>query len=1092
MNRSAADILREKTLELILKQKEFEEALNELAQKIKEECRHAPNEATVASNFEILLYTFMKDFLGMSFLPTKEMSVDTQRHVSKGRIDSRIGALIIEYKNKDKLNNKKLEDRASCQIIDYMKTIAASAQHETVGLVTDGVKVKFIVLDPKGSIIEGAFESLASTHLSRLIKSIVLLQKTALSAENLVRDFCGPNPVAKKLYLALYDALTNHITDRTNMLFTEWQALFRLAHDDQSKQQAIIDRKKALAEAIGISIAPKDNLTEYLALYAIQTAYAIIIKIIAYKVLTSVRFKKGDISFSELASADSSKLRSQLYRLEEGAIFREMGIGNLLEGDFFAWYCIDDNQWTPEIAGRIKEAFSLLTVYEDHTLLHSTENICDLFKDLYSHVIPDKVRHSLGEFYTPPWLADNLIEEAIRLGGFKDWRALDPCSGSGTFITVLLNRVLKETKDQSPKVQLAAVLHRVKAIDLNPLAVLTARINYFINICHLLDDSDNIEIPVYLGDSSYVPEIIKVDGIDFVQYQITTLKGTIDIRLPASAIKDSVRFSTAMITLETLIKGQNEEGVFETLYELVDPSERNSSVDTALRELTSKLVELEKNDWNGIWARIITNFLTTSNLGCFELIVGNPPWIDWKNLPAGYRERIKSICIDKKLFSGDSITGGINLNICALIANVAAENWLSKQGVLAFLMPENLIFQQSYEGFRQFYLKDNSRLYFQEFFDWTKSGHPFAPVQHRFLTFFISKKEQDYSNGLPVRSYIKKMSLDGKSVPKLTAFRNTAKFQDIRNFFEVVEGIAFNASNNNSIFTFSEVRHDIDKFTKIAGLASYKGREGIEVYPQELFLLKVLDRTAPKGKVFVENYQNKKSKHKIAAQQRLLETKFMNPLVKGVNITRFHVEQEYYVPFPYEYGSRSPIPQTKLAKESTNLLKYLLEHKSVMEAQTEYNEKIIGKKHSTEFYSLARVGEYSYGEHFVTFRDNSKWVAAVVSSLPTPWGELKRPVFQNHAVSISQREDGKFITFEEAHYICAILNAPCVGEYLLKSSDSRSFKIRPPVKIPVYDPKNKVHRMLSRLSIKAHKNYADKELLKRIDEELDRLYLALL
>jgi type I restriction-modification system DNA methylase subunit len=101
-------------------------------------------------------------------------------------------------------------------------------------------------------------------------------------------------------------------------------------------------------------------------------------------------------------------------------------------------------------------------------------------------IIPDKVRHSLGEFYTPSWLADNLIKESLLLNNTKEnWNALDPCAGSGTFITVLIKYVLIETKDQPNKKRLAAVLNRIKAIDLNPLAVLTCRINYFINIAHL-------------------------------------------------------------------------------------------------------------------------------------------------------------------------------------------------------------------------------------------------------------------------------------------------------------------------------------------------------------------------------------------------------------------------------------------------------------------------------------------------------------------------------------------------------------------------------------------------------------------------------
>ncbi len=86
---------------------------------------------------------------------------------------------------------------------------------------------------------------------------------------------------------------------------------------------------------------------------------------------------------------------------------------------------------------------------------------------------------------------------------------------------------------------------------------------------------------------------------------------------------------------------------------LIPDIDKTEQIITKINYLAEQFVDLEKNDWNGIWARIVTNFLTTANLGKFDLIVGNPPWIDWKNLPAGYRDRIKSICIDRHLFSGD-------------------------------------------------------------------------------------------------------------------------------------------------------------------------------------------------------------------------------------------------------------------------------------------------------------------------------------------------------------------------------------------------------------------------------------------------------
>lgn len=66
-----------------------------------------------------------------------------------------------------------------------------------------------------------------------------------------------------------------------------------------------------------------------------------------------------------------------------------------------------------------------------------------------------------------------------------------------------------------------------------------------------------------------------------------------------------------------------------------------------------------------------------------------------------------------------------------------------------------------------------------------------------------------------------------------------------------------------------------------------------------------------------------------------------------------------------------------------------------------------------------------------------------MEEIKTSWGGIKRPVFQNHAVSISEREDGNLITSNEAHFVCAILNAPITNDFIINSSDSRSFKIRP-------------------------------------------------
>jgi len=1081
------DLLKIKQLEFIINSSEYKETLKEVCSDIIQGTSSAENEASVVSIFELELFSFIKETLGLKYYPEKEKAVNTQRHVSKGRIDSKIGALVIEFKQPSSLKTEKNMKSATKQITEYLDGLFQKHQNDFLGIVTDGTKCQIINME-HGKQYFGSYEDLNYKHLDLLIRNIVLLEKVALTPENLVKDFCEPveNNISNSLTLCLYDTLKNNATGKSIMLFKEWKELFRLAHDDKSKQKAVEERRASLELIVNDKFKKQDD--EYIALYALQTTYALIIKIIAYKVISKIRFDKSLIDFNVLATTDNDSLRFQMNELEEGAIFRNLGIGNLLEGDFFAWYSSSE-QWNTSIGNIIKDIFQVLTPYEDKAIFETGDNANDLFKDLFMHVIPDKVRHSLGEFYTPPWLADNLITEAISKSNISNWKGLDPCSGSGTFLTILIKKVLEETKHKSKKERLTSVLARVKGIDLNPLAVLTARINYFINISPLISDDDTFEIPVYLGDSSYVPSEEVIDDIPCLSYHIQTIKGEIEIYLPKSIVSDSELFSKTMTSIEDDVHNLDEKEIINKLLNLTPKKEQTKTIILNLKSLASKLVELEKNDWNGIWVRIITNFLTTTNLGYFDIIVGNPPWIDWKNLPAGYRDRIKELCLERHLFSGDGRTGGINLNICALISNVSAQNWLKENGTLAFLMPQTLIFQQTYEGFREFNLDNNKNLYLQEIYDWTKSGHPFKPVQQKFLTYFFSNNKVDYKSGIKAKHY-SKVSKD-----TLDKYKNINDYNKVSHLFNISNEYIGQANKENTIFSYVKTKKELKSFKKISGTTKYRGREGVEFYPQELFVLEP-DSNMPspsKGKIFVKNFQNSKSKYKIPQQTFLLETKYLHPLIKGVDIKRFHIaESKFLVPFPYEKSNtKSPISAKELTKKSKLLSQYFNKFKKVINEQSDYTSKIIGEKNNNEFYALARVGDYSFAKHYVVFRDNTKWLSAVVSEIMTPWGEIKRPQFQNHAVSISQDDSGRFISLDEAHFICAVMNAPLTNKYITNSSDSRSFKIRPQINIPIFNSKNTIHKKLSNLSIVAHKHYNDEDKIKEIDKELDRLIVQI-
>lgn len=128
---------------------------------------------------------------------------------------------------------------------------------------------------------------------------------------------------------------------------------------------------------------------------------------------------------------------------------------------------------------------------------------CDSFGDASSlqrefhRLFPRAVRRPLGEFHTPEWLAEeavDLLPEEV----LHDGAILDPGCGSGVFLRSVLKARLHRRASDSAE----ALLAGLAGIDLNPLAVLIARISLALE---LLDagialDAD-VPVPVMWADS---------------------------------------------------------------------------------------------------------------------------------------------------------------------------------------------------------------------------------------------------------------------------------------------------------------------------------------------------------------------------------------------------------------------------------------------------------------------------------------------------------------------------------------------------------------------------------------------------------------
>lgn len=1037
-------------------------------------------EASTSFAFESEIYLFVRNAFNIDIDFRKEENQTTLRHKFVGRMDAVCNNLVIEYKKLGKLDKEKDKEKATEQLTDYLLQLLEEDGNEYHGVLTDGIKIRYLYFQ-NGEIHKTSFKNIDETDLDKLIQSLVDLNNKRFVPKNIVDDFKlhSRAGITSELANYLFKALINKKSEKTSMLFQEWEVLFHLSETDKGQNDDINKRRKALGKLFGVNI--NDSETDYKALFALQTTYAIIVKLIACKVVTKIEFNKNIEYFSDLSKIDNNTLRQFIEYIEDGYVFQTGGIRNLLEGDFFSWYCVEEI-WSDEEAKIILKLIHLLEGYSISFYRHGYSTI-DIFIDLYMEIMPPEVRHSLGEYFTPSWLADYVVKESKSLISNENFTAIDPCCGSGVFVMALIRNII-DNKDiislssEEKQSLLNSILQRVKGVDINPLSVLTAKVCFYLSIKPLIN-GDDIEIPIYLGDSANIPIKTIIGDILCYEYTVNTKQENIKVLLPSNFVEGK-NFFSLMSQIQAIIKTEDTELVYNKFIQNFLPQDLNSEIEENINNLSQQLVRLHQNNWDGIWIRIVANFMLVARIKNIDIIVGNPPWIKWEFLPQAYAEKIKSLCVDRHLFSGQTYMGAISLNICALIANVTASTWLSENGILAFLMPQTLMTQDSYAGFRNFYtdVSTNKRMYLQRLDDWTKSGNPFVDTQEKFMTYYYSNKVVDYfSKGIPITVIQKKRGI------LLADINSKQTFSEVSTSFETSFSKAFQMDKDRTGYTTFEESFIKEKgnFDLIIGECFYKARSGVEFTPAEIYFLEPKESVNVKGAYMFQPSEFKNAKYKsLVGLPIQLETKFIKPVIKAPQIIPFGIsENNNYCIFPYKDNETMSINIDELVTESPSLFNYFTNNKKLIGKQSKRSLTI---SRGNAFYSLSKVGEYTFAPYKVTFRDNTKLSATVVSKIMTPWGEEVMPICAKHCPYISQDKNGRIITEDEAYFLCGILNTPIVQKYFKFTYSTRSFSINFNIKMPKYDEKNKYHKKIMKLAKKATINKPTEKIYKDLEE----------
>ncbi len=117
--------------------------------------------------------------------------------------------------------------------------------------------------------------------------------------------------------------------------------------------------------------------------------------------------------------------------------------------------------------------------------------------DLYIRMKPRDRRHATGEYYTPGWLVEHVLNRA-EFG--PSTRLIDPMCGAGAFLASAIRRLRRDR----PTMPAAEIVDRIQGCDINPLAVLLARAEYVIALGPP-GRGRRIRIPITCADALTLP-----------------------------------------------------------------------------------------------------------------------------------------------------------------------------------------------------------------------------------------------------------------------------------------------------------------------------------------------------------------------------------------------------------------------------------------------------------------------------------------------------------------------------------------------------------------------------------------------------------
>ena len=1019
----------------------------------------ARSEAKLEGDFNHVLKDCLAEW-GIDFDPHVNETLKSMglSQVDASRPDGVFGHIVYDYKVPGTLSSSSGLQAAKRQLEGYLDSItgghesAGPSCRKWLGYVCDGRTLAYCRSDSH------AWQWLRPLPISEntllfLVHAYRSLNRKPLTAELLSITFGKESEIARNLIREMCRNLSapHH---RTNMLFREWRRLF-----EQISTYELEQLPSLYAWADENSIV-SDNTSQLL--FALHSYYSIVVKLLTSELLAIST--PQSVSFCEniLAASTTEELYRIVEQIEDGEHYRRYRISNFLEGDFFSWYVTERSE---AMCDGIRELAREFLEFEPASAVLLPDARQDLLKQFYTALVDEQIRHDLGEYYTPDWLAQHLLDRA-HYDGDVQTRVLDPACGSGTFLVEAIQRLRRRCEEVglSSRGTLYRILVNVKGLDLNPLAVISARANYILCIYDLVAElGHDVEVPVYLADSINVPvEKRGKDGLKYFEYSLETELERFVLEIPENLVRSQVIGQVLLVCEEGLSRGQSVAEILRAVAkdEEVQP-QLSEPIIEKLRQFVEVMKSLEDRDWNGIWCRILRNNFSPSGFGRFDLVVGNPPWVRWSRLPVSYRQRVKAFCDFYGLVSGQGYSGGIETDISTVVAFSSADNWLDDGGVLALLITWTVFKSKSARGFRIGRLPGGKALRTRLIEDLTDL-RPFPDAENE-TAIYVAEKVPERRRGLGSRVPCRIWSA-GRGARRVAP---STTLKEVYRLCNIEEGVARPIGELGSpYFTGSDAQYRASVFLR--GTSEYlnTAHRGTVTDCARVYWVNVLRYSPTTNRALIRTLTAKelpKARMVDPVEGAWIEADLLYPLLRGRSLGRYSTKTTgwYHIVPNQHYDDVQT--ESDFAAEFPLAYSYFQKYEPLLKKRASYRRY----QGHLPFYVVYCVGQYTFSRYKVVWMEQQKpalFRAAVVSDEEGAEG-LNVAHIPDHKLYFASLE-----TAMEAHYLCGVLNSGPVrnwlGGFLLGKQIGTA--VLEYTRIPEYDPQDRTHREIATISAEAH------------------------